>query len=58
MVTLGVGLIRIRSLGKLDGIGGIKMPLGEDEASQRQAFKASLVNVQEKKVLEHQRESK
>jgi hypothetical protein len=58
MVTLGVGLIRIRSLGKLDGIGGIKMPLGEDEASQGQAFNASLVNVQEKKVLEHQRESK
>jgi hypothetical protein len=30
------------------------MHLGEDEASQGQAFNASLVNVQEKKLSEHQ----
>ena len=31
------------------------MPLGKDEAGQGQAFNATLVNVQEKKVSEHQK---
>ena len=31
------------------------MPHGKDEAGQGQAFNATLVNVQEKKVSEHQK---
>ena len=49
-----IRLLRSGTIDELDESRGVKMLLGEEGVGQGQAINATLVNVQEKKVSEHQ----